>query len=972
MKQKGHSSIWYMILGMLLLFVFLFSILMVSRHENYTRQMEQNNEYISELSSRTAQHISDALESRKSALQSIAYLYGETWGDSDVNWAHLAQLEENSTFDFIRFITPDGESYSSGGKIADVADREYFRLGITGESGVDVVLESRFNHQRLLGCYAPVYHDGTVCGVMAGFLSDSTVNSILSTELYGYSADTMIVNASGTVLGQGGSSTLTSLLERLDNAEETQSMQTALQRHLKTKYIMHSGAQEILCYLVPIQGTNWMLFQSFPAEANAEILSRTDSAEQRTMLLFALAALWFVVLCALFIRKRSAIIHQTNSRNRMQTLLESVSDDYLCLIDVDLKTETEEQFRLHEGKRLEDWSGGNYDFTHSIECYAQEIVAPKDRARFLDATKLPKLRAVLAQQKDFYIEYDAEIDKIYKRLQGKFSLSKDGKHLLVSIRDITELTREQLRTKTSMDLLLSAANTVYPFIIEENLTHNQAYTISNNNIVRNGRVENGTLDEMMAHLKETIPDESEYDRLYRLMGREAQMEAFHRGERRLSMRVRQMGDDGIVHWMETQTILMTNLAGDICSISMTRCVDEEIKMTLELQAAKEAAESANRAKSTFLFNMSHDIRTPMNAIIGFSEMAEKYCDDPARVADCLDKIHVSGEYLLKLINSVLDMARIESGKTEIQIQPCDIMASAKELNSVFHADLQHKQLHFHVNIDVQDSIVFYDILKMNEIELNLISNAIKYTPSGGNIFYEIRQLGTKDNKGTYRISVRDTGIGMSPAFCARVFDPFERENSSIVSGVEGTGLGLTITKRLVEELGGSISCHSEQGKGSEFICTFTFPLGTQEDLSRAQEDEDIPLSIHGQRVLLVEDNVLNREISHEILESEGFLVDDADDGDTAVEMIRKSSPGYYALVLMDIQMPRMNGYEATRQIRALPDPTLAQIPILALTANAFESDRHNALEAGMNGHIGKPIERAKLNRALREILQQSK
>ncbi|MDY3773023.1 MAG: response regulator, partial [Candidatus Faecousia sp.] len=387
-----------------------------------------------------------------------------------------------------------------------------------------------------------------------------------------------------------------------------------------------------------------------------------------------------------------------------------------------------------------------------------------------------------------------------------------------------------------------------------------------------------------------------------------------------------------------------------------RCIDDDIQRTEDLERAKEAAESASRAKSTFLFNMSHDIRTPLNAIMGFSAMAERYVNDKEKVMDCLKKINVSGEHLLKLINNVLDMARIESGRVELNPKPHRIRDSILNLSCIFQADARKKNLDLRFLVEVEDEIAVFDLLRTNQIILNLVGNAIKYTPEGGSIRVTFRQEGREGDRARYRFSVKDTGIGMSEAFQRNVFVAFERESRAATSGVEGTGLGLSITQRLVELMDGTISCTSEQGKGSEFVCRFRFPVAGPESLEEQGGAGDRELKAEGKRILLVEDNALNREISREILEADGFAVEDADDGDVAVEKIRWAEPGYYDLVLMDIQMPRMDGYEATRRIRALDNPELARIPIVAVTANAFEEDRTAALEAGMDGHVAKPID----------------
>lgn len=649
---------------------------------------------------------------------------------------------------------------------------------------------------------------------------------------------------------------------------------------------------------------------------------------------------------------------QEQERNRFVSLLQSVADDYICLIDVDLDTETEEQFRMFEGTDLGDWARGNYDYTHCITCYAWEVVCPEDRERFLAATKLENLKRVLEKQKDFFIEYDGMIAGRLRRLQGKFTLSKEktsATHILIGIRDITAMEEERMRQKTSMDLIVSAASTVYPFILEENLSANHVKTIYNDGLVRKGMIENGTVDEMMEHLKETIELKVDYDRLQESMSKEAQIQAFLDGKRELSIRVRQRGDDGKIHWMEVKNILMKNDGGDICAISMVRCVDDEIKKTLDMERAKNAAECANRAKSTFLFNMSHDIRTPMNAIMGFSSMAEKYIDDPKKVHDCLKKINMSGEHLLQLINNVLDMSRIENGKLELQPKAYHVPTTLKNVEHIFSADLQKKNLQFEIHCDLQDEILFFDMVRLNQVELNLISNAIKYTPEGGKIVYSIRQKSSENGYAYIRSSIKDNGIGMSSAFCEHVFEAFERERGENSQGIEGSGLGLAISKQLIEQMGGRIFCRSEQGNGAEFIFEIALKIGTPQDLMQEKEENRLEGQFAGKRVLLVEDNALNREISRELLQEEGLLIEEADDGEAAVEKVKWSAPGYYDLVLMDIQMPKLNGYEATRQIRSLGGEYFLNLPIVAVTANAFEEDRRTAMEVGMNGHIPKPV-----------------
>ena len=405
------------------------------------------------------------------------------------------------------------------------------------------------------------------------------------------------------------------------------------------------------------------------------------------------------------------------------------------------------------------------------------------------------------------------------------------------------------------------------------------------------------------------------------------------------------------------------------------------RMNLALKTAVETAENASKAKSTFLSNMSHDIRTPMNAIIGFATLAVSNIDNKEKVRDYLSKILSSGNHLLSLINDVLDMSWIESGKLHLEETEVNLPEVLHDLKTIVCGQIQEKQLDLFMDVfDVTNEDVFCDKTRLNQVMLNLLSNAIKFTPARGTISVRLTQLhGAPAGKGLYEIRVKDTGIGMSQEFTEHIFEPFERERSSTVSKSQGTGLGMAISKNIIDMMGGAIEVHSEENKGTEFFIRLALRLQETPLTAFGQKQEQIhdgilPLShknvdFQGKRLLLVEDNDLNREIAEEILSKYGFLVELAENGAVAVEKIKNSQPGDFDLVLMDIQMPVMDGYEATKAIRGLEDPKLANIPILAMTANVFEEDRKAALENGMNGFLSKPIVLAEVIRALQSILK---
>lgn len=399
---------------------------------------------------------------------------------------------------------------------------------------------------------------------------------------------------------------------------------------------------------------------------------------------------------------------------------------------------------------------------------------------------------------------------------------------------------------------------------------------------------------------------------------------------------------------------------------------EEIERKEQLEEALQRANRANEAKSLFLSNMSHDIRTPMNAIIGFMTLATNHIDDVERVEDYLDKIQASSTHLLDLINDILDMSRIESGKASVEEKPCDLIEVTEHLGSIVQSEVSEKGLHYDVDLSgLHHPIVMCDELKLKQVLLNILGNAVKFTPSGGSVSFSISEAASDvDGKSNYTMTIADSGIGMDEAFIKHIFDPFERERTSTLSGTQGTGLGMSIAKRLVDMMGGDIGVTSVKGEGSTF--SVMLPLEVlDKDAIAVQEGcvrQELSEQLHGLRILLVDDNLLNREIATTLLEDAGFVVEQAVDGKDAIDRLSNAEPGYYQLVLMDIQMPVMNGYEAAAIVRSMDDPVISHIPILAVTADAFEEDRQKVLDCGMDGHIAKPIEIDGLLAALEGVL----
>ncbi len=396
------------------------------------------------------------------------------------------------------------------------------------------------------------------------------------------------------------------------------------------------------------------------------------------------------------------------------------------------------------------------------------------------------------------------------------------------------------------------------------------------------------------------------------------------------------------------------------------------------EKAQKAAEQASSAKSEFLSRMSHEIRTPMNGIIGMTEIARQNTDNPEKVDDCLKKVSLSSKHLMSLINDVLDMSKIESGKIQLKNELFDLRLFLENIENIYSVQAQEKEIDFKISLFGRiDEFIVGDSLRLNQILTNLLSNALKFTPKGGRIVLGVSELKHEENTVLLRFSVKDTGMGIKEENLEKVFEAFEQENAEITHKFGGTGLGLSIVRSFAELMGGSATVRSEYGKGSEFEVELPFTVTENSRMIDWETDRfgdkvsaaSTTYNFEGKHILLAEDNELNREIAVELLGVDtGAIIDEAEDGQKAVELFAKSEVNYYDLILMDIQMPRMNGFEAARSIRALERPDAASVPIFAMTANAFAEDEEKSLQAGMNAHLSKPLEISAVLAAMNEAL----
>ncbi len=569
-------------------------------------------------------------------------------------------------------------------------------------------------------------------------------------------------------------------------------------------------------------------------------------------------------------------------------------------------------------------------------------------------------------------------------------LSFFGGHVTVSVKihgfvmdklhkEDIERGRKRLNEKEIEALqLLTAVKSTHDMVVSVNLTQNKYTLIGDESFVTQGDAISGVFDEVIdVHAAKVI---DEHRQLYlNTFSRKALLAAHAAGKKEVYLEYRQRDDNGIPHWLGTHTMFVEDPHGDdVTEITISQNIDERVRKDAEtkaiLEAERDKAEQAQKAKTDFLFQMSHDIRTPMNAIIGFANFIKSSNDLNTIHNDYVVKLENAGNQLLMLINDALEMSRIESGKLVFRRSIHDIRSTIANVLAVMQIQAEEKDISLTSEFNVEHPIVNCDSNHMSRVIMNLLSNAVKFTPSGGSVAVSLRELPSNDEAHTsFELKVSDTGIGMSPEFLEKVFEPFEREQTSTVSGMQGTGLGLSIVKRIVETAGDSISVESTQGEGSTFTLKLCLRRASMQDQNSEKPDDLPPIEkisecFKGKRVLLVEDNEFNLTIAYTLLENAGFSVETATNGRIAVNKVMSApTPDYYDAILMDVQMPILNGYEATAEIRALPDDR-AKTVIIAVTANAFDTDREDAIASGMNGHVAKPIDVTELYRTLWNIL----
>lgn len=608
--------------------------------------------------------------------------------------------------------------------------------------------------------------------------------------------------------------------------------------------------------------------------------------------------------------------------------------------------------------------------------FAQRLFGPAGaRAMEEQLAQLP------VKSKDIHFE-GRSTDGRWLRLDSS-RIAQSERFVSCIIEDITRAKEAEERSAHRMDVIESLTRENFAlYVVDMERGHMDVYNRSEDMLgtgfVRS-LIDDGLAAERAAYLQNVVsPDDR--DQVAAAISRESLQAFFAAGETERTVTFRRLIDDEEKH-VEVRIIALAGHAKTaVLAVRNTHAeMEEQLRQKRALQKALELAQHASAAKSTFLTNMSHDFRTPMNSIVGFTDLALEHADDPARMEDCLQKIKRSSNHLLSLINDVLDVSRIESGTIKLEEEELDLQEFAQEMHDIFSGDALCKPIDFTVDTTgLRRTKVIADKQHIGQILVNLIGNAFKFTAAGGSVGVTFAEFNEAQSDygahvpagyGRFEFAVRDTGCGMVPEFLERLFVPYERDGLGRANATEGTGLGMPITKNLVELLGGTIDVKSEVDHGSEFTVTLPLRLACGEEGALPEACDVCPkrqinasddLRFDGKRVLIVDDDELSREILKEILDMAGFAVDEATDGAEAVERALASEEGAYDIILMDMRMPRMSGDEAARAIRASGRSDLARVPIIALTADAFEEGRRRSREAGMAAHITKPYKRAEL------------
>lgn len=1125
-KRKPLQEIIYAVflLAAIILLFFRFTT------QNSRRTEEQNRDYAADSARMKSEQIDDELDNALGRIKTYAYFVGESLTEPVVTAQMLARMEENSQFDAVIFTDHNGVDYTSDGRTSDVTGRELYIGGISGKSGTEVIFDSHFFDETMACFYTPVYYEGQVIGVLRGaYLAEEYLKDMLATTYFGEEAQVFLCTRDGRVIASSDGRTYEKHL--LDTLTETGVIDSAAADQVRQVF-EHGGAGAFSCAasnrtdnicVTYLPNNQYVLVQTFPQTVTQRMIAEENLAGiQLEVMLIVLFVVYIVFILIRAGHKRKEL---EKENREMGYIISGVNTLFTRFAMIDLEEDT---YQYLAGTKPADGGIAESGSYPDLIDYLASFLEKNCCQDFLDVMQKDAIIAAMSERNDLRYEQHVIRDgrPEWEHMNIICLERKDNKvsKVLFIRQNVTDLKEKELRIRRER-ALANRKERQYQIAIMANSFCNFEFNLTQDlieqDIIRdlNGqKVSSLALvglkapckaSECFEKWKQFVFAES-MENYSAIVNIENLNRCYEKGDREVVAEY-WSGNSGQDQICVRQSFVMTRDkdTGDIMVMVLSKDITEQVRkqreQTQALQDALMQAQHANRAKTTFLSNMSHDIRTPMNAIIGFSTIAVSHIENKDQVLDCLQKVLASSNHLLSLINDVLDMSRIESGKVQIKEQECNISELIHNLVNIIQPQVKAKQLELFIDtFEVTNEDVIADPLKLNQVFINLLSNAVKYTPAGGMVSFRIMQkTAFRHGYGDYTFIIKDNGIGMSPNFVKHIFEPFERESTVTQSGIQGTGLGMAITKNIVEMMNGTIRVESEPGKGSTFTVEFGLKLQDVEKTAKQikeleglralvvdddfnvcdsvsrmlkqigmraewttsgreavyraktaneegdayhtfivdwqmpglsgvettrrireaagneasiiiltayewtdieeeakaagvtafcakplfmsdlktvllaannllEKQEDIPewtlADFSGKRILLVEDIELNREIAQVILEEAGFVVDTAPDGTDAVAIMEKAEENYYDAVLMDVQMPIMDGYEATRTIRRLPRKDVQNLPIIAMTANALEEDKEAALMNGMNAHIAKPLDMDVFISVLRKFL----
>lgn len=1116
---RGKKSLQQVVYVLLLLsaIIFLFQWYTTRNRE---RIEERNKNYAADSAQLKAVQIDGELSNALSRIGAYAFFVEEGLSEPEISAQMLKKIEDSSMFDTVMFTDKNGVDHTSDGRTADVTERMFYQDGMLGGSNIEIIFDPHLADETMSCFYAPIHFNGEVIGVLRGaFLAEEHLQSMLSTTYFGEAAGVFLCTSEGNVIASSnGSGSYTGNLvdalisDGVIDEGTAVNVREVFKNGGKGAFVCTPECKTDNICVTYLDENNFVLVQTFPKDVTQEMIRIENLIGiQLEAILIGLFVIYIVMLL-IRARREKKLLEEQN--REMGYIINGVRTLFNRFTVVDLETDT---YRYLAGTKPENSNiavSGPYE--DLIEHLCSIMVEETDRRELKESISRDAVIEALEFQND--IRFESHVlrggSPEWEHVNIICLERKEGRanKILFIRQNVTELKKKEMQIQAEMSLanrkerqyriaIASSAFSTFEFNLTKDLIENDVVRVIDGQQVslleKAGLKAPCKASECFERWKKFVLDESKKE-FSQVVNIDYLKERYEQGDAEVDIDYWGM-EAGGEQMCVRQSFVMTqdNDTDDIMVMVVSKEITEQVRkqreQTQALQDALLQAQHANKAKSTFLSNMSHDIRTPMNAIIGFTTIAVSHIDNKDQVRECLQKVLSSSNHLLSLINDILDMSRIESGRVQIKEQECNISEIMHNLVNIIQPQVKAKQLELFIDtFEVVNEDVVADALKLNQVFINLLSNAVKYTPAGGTVTFRIMQKTTfRHGYGDYIFTIKDNGIGMSPEFVEHIFEPFERETTVTQSGIQGTGLGMAITKNIIEMMSGTINVESEMGKGSIFTVELSLKLqDVEKNAEQIKElhglralvvDDDFNIcdsvskmlkqlgmraewttsgreaayrakiayeegdSYHtyiidwqmpetsgietarkirnavgeeapiiiltaydwtdieddaraagvtafcakplfmsdlksallaandligseekkaawtladftGKRVLLVEDIELNREIAEVILLEAGFEVETAPDGTDAVEMVKSSDEYYYDAILMDVQMPIMDGYEATRTIRAMRREDVKTLPIIAMTANALEEDKEAALKNGMNAHIAKPLD----------------